>query len=176
MVSSIIGIWPLKTVNLLGKPFHMADHIQDKNLFQASVIWLNGKKGMITSSEVNGTIHVETAAVFGGKGKPWTPEHLFLGSLSSCFMSTFLGIAERLKLSIDGLSCRVSGVAEMVNGRPSFTRIDVYPDIYIEGEGNEKKAHLALQKTHKECLVTNSISSHINYHSSIRLTNELKEA
>lgn len=154
----------------------MVNHFENKNLFQASVTWLNGKKGMLTSSEVNGSIHVETAAVFGGKGKPWTPEYLFLGSVSSCFMSTFLGIAEKLELSIDGLSCRVSGVVERVNGRFSFTRIDVYPDIFIEGQGNEKKAHLALQKAHKECLISNSINSEINYHSSIRLSSDLQEA
>ncbi len=154
----------------------MSQQSENKNLFQASVFWLNGKKGMITSSEVNGTIHVETAAVFGGKGQSWSPEHLFLSSLSSCFMSTFLGYAEKLMLSIDGLSCRVSGVVEMVNGRLSFTRIDLYPDIYIERAENEKIAHLALQQTHKQCLISNSINSEINYHSSIRLSNDLIEA
>ncbi len=154
----------------------MAQQSENTNLFQASVIWLNGKKGMITSSEVNGTIHVETAAVFGGKGKSWSPEHLFLSSLSSCFMSTFLGCAEKLMLSIDGLSCRVSGVVEVVNGRLSFTRIDMYPDIYIERAENEKIAQLALKQTHKQCLISNSISSEINYHSTIRLSNDLIEA
>lgn len=154
----------------------MSDKQQDKNLFQASVIWLNAKKGMITSSEVNGSIQVETAAVFGGKGKPWTPEHLFLGSISSCFMSTFLQFAEKLDLTIDGLSCRVSGVVEMVNGRLSFTRIDVYPDIYVESTSDEKNAHLALQQAHKHCLVSNSINSEINYHSSVRFSHDLKEA
>lgn len=154
----------------------MTEQAQNKNLFQASVIWLNGKKGMITSSEVNGTIHVETAAVFGGKGKPWTPEHLFLGSISSCFLSTFLNFAEKWKLSIDGLSCRVSGVVEMVNGRLSFTRIDIYPDIYVECSEMERLAHQALQMVHKHCLVVNSLKAAINYHSTVRVSNDLQEA
>lgn len=154
----------------------MTENLPNKNLFQASVIWLNGKKGMITSSEVNGSIHVETAAVFGGKGKPWTPEHLFLGSISSCFMSTFLGFAEKAKISLEGLSCRVSGMVETVNGRPCFTRIDVYPDIYIDKQVHEKAAHQALLLAHKHCLVSNSINAEINYHSSVRLYSELQEA
>lgn len=149
---------------------------ENNNLFQASVIWLNEKRGMLTSSEVNGNIQVETAAIFGGKGKLWTPEHLFLGSISSSFMSTFLQFAEKYKLKIDGLSCRVSGIVESVNGRPCFTHIDVYPDIYIENAEDEKHAQLALHKTHRQSLVANSISSAINYHSSVRFSGDLQEA
>jgi peroxiredoxin-like protein len=149
---------------------------QNKHLFQASVIWLNDKKGLLTSSEAIGSIQVETPAVFGGKGKPWTPEHLFLGSISSCFMTTFLSFAERFKVPIEGLSCRVTGLVELVNGHFSFTKIDAYPDIYISDERHEKMAKQALQKTHKYCLIGNSVNAELNYHSSVRVMNDLKEA
>lgn len=154
----------------------MSDHPANKHLFQASIIWLNDKKGLLTSSEATGSIQVETPAVFGGKGKPWSPEHLFLGSISSSFMTTYLAFAEKFNVPIEGLSCRVSGLVELVNGRFSFTKVDAFPDIYIADPAHEKKAQLALQKTHKYCIIGNSIGTDINYHSSVRVVNDLKEA
>lgn len=154
----------------------MSDPSTNKHLFQASIIWLNEKKGLLTSSEATGSIQVETPAVFGGKGKPWTPEHLFLGSISSSFMTTYLAFAEKFEVPIEGLSCRVSGLVELVNGRFAFTKIDAFPDIYVSDVSYEKKAQLALQKAHRYCIIGNSIGTDINFHSSVRVVNDLKEA
>jgi len=54
--------------------------------FEVQLNWLEGKRGILSAKDTPGTIHVATPLEFGGEGKPWTPEHLFLSSISSCFM------------------------------------------------------------------------------------------
>ena len=48
-----------------------------------------GRKGILTAKDVKGCIEIATAPEFkGGVPDVWTPEHLFLGSLSSGFITT----------------------------------------------------------------------------------------
>jgi organic hydroperoxide reductase OsmC/OhrA len=110
---------------------------------------------------------VATPVQFGGEGKPWTPEHLFLSSISSCFMTTYLAFAHKLGFQISGLDCDSIGQVEIIEGKYKFTQIDLYPRIQINAEELRDKANSALEKTHKYCLITNSVNATVFYHSVI---------
>ena len=65
-------------------------------LFEVQLNWLTGTRGVLSAMDAEGTVRVGTPPEFGGSGKPWSPEHLFLSSVSSCFMSTYIVFAKKI--------------------------------------------------------------------------------
>ncbi len=138
-----------------------------KFLFEADLNWIEKKKGLLSATNVTGTIHVATPPAFGGEGNNWTPEHLFLGSISSCFMSTFLAFAEKMDLSVSHFACPVIGQVTIQEGKYKFLTIDLYPRIIIADESLRDKAVTALEKTHQYCIISNSVNAEVIYHSEV---------
>lgn len=138
--------------------------------FEVQLNWLSAKKGILFAKDAEGTIYVATPPKFGGEGKPWTPEHLFLSSVSSSFMSTYLAFAQKAGFQFSHFECNTIGQIEMAEGTYKFTNINLYPRIYIADESLREKAAAALEKTHKSCLISNSIRADIFYHSEIVVT------
>ena len=143
--------------------------------FEVSLNWLADTSGILSAKDANGTIHIGTPPAFGGEGKPWTPEHLFLASISSCFMTTYLAFAKKLHFGISHLECNAIGQIELINGRYKFTTIDLYPQIFIADEELREKANQAVEKTHRYCLISNSVNADIYYHTEVfyRPANEI---
>jgi peroxiredoxin-like protein len=135
--------------------------------FEVELNWIADTRGVLSAKDASGTIHVATAPDFGGQGKPWTPEQLFLSALSSCFMTTYIAFTKKLHFSISNLQCNTIGQIKIVDGRYKFTHINLYPKVFITDETVREKANLALEKTHKYCLISNSINATVLYHSEI---------
>ena len=74
----------------------------DAHFYNVDLSWSTDRKGILTSSELDQEIAVATPPQFP-KGMPniWSPEHLFTASVSSCFMTTFLSIAENSRLEFE---------------------------------------------------------------------------
>jgi peroxiredoxin-like protein len=138
-----------------------------KHLFQVQLNWLNDNKGLLSAKDAHGTLHVSTPPAFGGEGNPWTPEHFFLGAVSSCFMTTYLAFAKKLQFEFIDLECEAIGQIEVVEGKYKFTQIDLYPKVYLENEEIREKAAIAMEKAHKYCLISNSVNATVFYHSEI---------
>ncbi len=147
----------------------MAGKSEKHFLFEVQLNWLNETEGVLTATDVGGPIHVATPSAFGGVGKQWTAEHFFLSSIGSCFMSTYLAFAKKSGFQISHFECNTIGQIEIVNGKYKFTNINLFPKIYIDNEAYREKANLALEKTHKYCLITNSVNADVFYHSEILL-------
>jgi organic hydroperoxide reductase OsmC/OhrA len=145
----------------------MTGKTEKQFFFEVQLNWLEATRGILSSKEADGTLYVATPAKFGGEGKPWTPEHLFLSAISSSFMTTYLAFVRKLKFGISHLDCNAIGQIELVDGRYQFTNINLFPKIYIAEESIREKASLALEKTHKYCLISNSIGAKLFYHSEI---------
>ena len=135
--------------------------------FEVQLNWLADTRGILSAKDANGTVHVATPPKFGGEGKPWTPEHLFLSSISSCFMTTYLVFAKKLGFTISKFDCVAIGQIGIVNRKYQFTDINLYPKVYIIDETLREKANLAMIKTQKNSLVASSVNATIFYHSEI---------
>jgi len=138
-----------------------------KMLFEIRLDWLQDDRGILTSNEVKDTIRVALPPAFGGEKDQWSPEHLLLGAVSSCYMTTYLVFTRKLDFAISHFECHTIGTIEMVNGKYEFTTINVYPSIYIADELFREKAITAMQKTQKYCLVSNSLKTNIIYHGQV---------
>lgn len=136
-------------------------------VFDVRLDWLSDQKGILTANDAEGPIYVTTPPVFGGQEKGWSPEHLFLGSIASCFMSTYLFFTRKMKFQITHLECHAIGQIELVEGRLKFTHIGVFPTIYVSDVTLLEIADLAVLKAQKSCLVSNSISAEITYNGKV---------
>ena len=136
-------------------------------LFEVKLNWLAGSKGILSVNDVNIPVPVTASPEFGGEEKTWTPEHLFLSSISSCYMITFLAFARKLGLKISNFHCNTIGKIEIIEGKYKFTNINLFPKVYIAGEELREKAGIAMEKTHRHCLITNSVNADVFYHSEI---------
>lgn len=145
----------------------MAGKTDKQFLFEVQLNWRAGTSGILSAKDANGSIIVATPPPFGGEGNQWTPEHLFLSSISSCFMTTYLAFAKKLHFEIADFRCDAIGQIEIIKRKYKFTHINLYPIVYIAEESLRTKANLALEKTHRHCLVANSVNAIIFYHSQI---------
>ncbi len=136
-------------------------------LFDVQLNWLADKRGILSAKDVAGTLHVATPPVFGGEGKPWSPEHLFLGSISSCYMTTLLAFAQKLNVEISRFECEVIGQVALSEGKYKFTVINLYPKIVVAHEALREKMNQVVQKTNKYCLITNSVNAPVYYHTEL---------
>lgn len=141
---------------------------RDKQFFfEAKLNWLSGTRGLLNAKGAAGAIHVATPAAFGGEGNSWSPEHLFLSSIIGCFMSTFIAFTQKLDFDIVKLECSAIGQIEIVEGKYKFTHINLYPKLLVANNEVKERAKLALEKTQKYCLISNSVNAAILYHSQI---------
>ncbi len=135
--------------------------------FEVKLKWMASAKVILSSKHSNGVIYAGTAAEFGGDSNAWSAEDLFLGSVSACFVSTYLAFARKLNFTVTGLQCNIIGQIKVVKGKYHFTNINLFPEIYIASEVLRKKATQALEKTHQHCVIINSLNAAVIYHSQV---------
>jgi organic hydroperoxide reductase OsmC/OhrA len=140
----------------------------DAHFYNVNVTWNKDRKGMMCSPELNlnastdACIEVATPPQFP-KGIPgiWSPEHLFTAAVSSCFMTTFLSIAENSKLDFKSFACNSNGKLDQAEGKLQMTEVLIEPALTILKEEDREKALRILTKTEAACLITNSIKSKV---------------
>lgn len=128
--------------------------------YKVNLNWTGERKGEIFSPELDSRIDVATPPEFpkGIKGI-WSPEHLFTAAVNSCFMTTFLAIAENSKLEYTEFSCESEGLLDTVDGKYLMTEILLHPKLKLVNIADKEKAEKIFQKSEKACLISNSIKS-----------------
>lgn len=148
--------------------YHKTRNMKNEPLtFHTLIHWIGNKKGVLQADDVAGDIYVSPPKEFGGEGKDWTPEHLFLGAINSCFMSTLLTFARKYGVGITNFESVVTGQIEKVDGHYLFTQVDLYPKLHIIDEEQRGKAEQLLLTTSQHCLITASLSCRVVYHTEI---------
>ncbi|HAO45620.1 MAG TPA: OsmC family protein [Ferruginibacter sp.] len=136
--------------------------------FEVQLNHKEGRIGTLSAKDVTGTIEVATPPEFaGGVPDKWSPEHLFLSSLCSCLMTTFLAIAEKKRLQVCNFECSSIGQVKLYEGHLEFTTIDLFPKIFVETEADFTLANETLLKTYKHCIIANSIKSLLVHHGEV---------
>lgn len=130
----------------------------EPHYYNLSLDWTGDRKGLLHSVELNDTLEAATPPPFpGGIERTWSPEHLLTASVVSCFMTTFLAIAEKSRLPFLSFNCASSGKLEQVEGRFLMTEVILKPELKIQSEADAEKAERILHKAETACLITNSI-------------------
>lgn len=141
----------------------------DAHSYQVNLRWSSDRKGTICSPEIaeaapglNTCIEVATPPEFPkGIAGIWSPEHLFTAAVNSCFMTTFLAIAENSKLEFSNFSCQAKGKLEQLDGTFKMTEVQLEAHLSIAEEAQRERAERILQKSESACLISNSITSKV---------------
>lgn len=134
----------------------------EQHHYPVQVTWESGKQGQLGSSDGLPDVTVGSPPEFGGPGGLWSPEHLFVAAVASCYMTTYLAIAERSRLEVAGLEVPAEG--RLVQGedrRFSIDRVVLRPVIRIRDEGDREKAERIAHKSEEVCLITRSVRSEV---------------
>ncbi|HSI71351.1 MAG TPA: OsmC family protein [Gillisia sp.] len=135
----------------------------DPHTYNVDLTYLSQRKGEISSPELDQIIEVATPPEFPkGMAGIWSPEHLFTAAVSSCFMTTFLAIAENSNLEFISLTCPAKGILDKQDGKFAMTEVVLKPVLTIPNEAEREKAEKIMIKAEKACLISNSITSKIH--------------
>jgi organic hydroperoxide reductase OsmC/OhrA len=126
--------------------------------FKTGVSWIEAKAGML-SSDGKPTLRVASPPEFKGEGGVWTPEELFVASVETCHMATFMTFAGKRELPVLSYKSHANGVLEFVDGDYRFTRIVIFPTIVVANPAVEAEVASLLREAERHCLVANSIAS-----------------
>jgi len=132
-------------------------------IFTTDLHWSGDKFGVVSSHALK-SFSVSAPPEFGGPVGEWSPEHLFLSSITSCFMSTYLVFVNKMKIENTGFECTATGQVEIIDGKYKFTYIHIYPKAFVGNDDDVEKSKVAMEKTKKYCLISNSISAEIVQH------------
>ena len=142
----------------------------EAHYYNVNLNWVADRKGEMSSPELHNKIEVATPPQFPkGMEGIWSPEHLLTAAVSSCYMTTFLAIAENFKLEFKNFSCAAKGKLEQVDGKFLITEILLEPVLQIVHEADKEKAEKVLQKSEVACLISNSIKSKVSLITTIKL-------
>ncbi|ELR71904.1 hypothetical protein C900_02143 [Fulvivirga imtechensis AK7] len=140
----------------------------EPHFYNVNVTWSSHRKGVMHSPELNDEssknqhIEVATPPQFP-QGMPgiWSPEHLFTAAVSSCFMTTFLAVAESSKLAFKSFSCQSSGKLEKLDGKLQMSEVYIEPRVTIFDEDDFDRTIRILVKAETACLISNSITAKV---------------
>lgn len=135
--------------------------------YNVNLHWDKDREGLICSPEIqvyneDSCIRIATPPEFK-KGIPgiWSPEHLFTAAINSCFMTTFLAIAENFKLDFVSFNCSSKGKLESVDGKMMISEVVLIPDLKIPEANDLSLALKVLAKAESSCLISNSVKTRV---------------
>jgi len=131
-----------------------------KFIYKNSISWQGERKGLLFAVD-RPDIEVATPPEFRGHSEIWTPEDLFVASVNSCIMTTFLYYAEKQGLEFVSYTSEAEGVLEYREGRLIFSEIKVKPSVFVKQDSDIQKAKDIIELSKKNCLISNSIKCEV---------------
>ena len=105
-------------------------------------------------------LHVASPPEFGGPDDIWSPEHLYVASISTCLMTTFFAIADIARLGVISYSDEAMGHLQRGDDRLySMDRVILRPRVVVANAGDVARASRLLEKAEKVCLISRSVVS-----------------
>jgi len=126
--------------------------------YRVTTHWTQHKRGIVEGQTIPRTINFAAPPEFGGEPGLWTPEHLLVASVSTCFVSTFRAVAEASKVEFDGVEIETEGMIEKLEGGFRFTKITLRPQVLIHDEKDRERVGRLLEKAERVCLVSRSLA------------------
>ena len=143
--------------------------MQNTYTYNSHAHWTMHKRGILEAEEIPRTINFAAPPEFGGDPGLWTPEHLLLGAVATCYVSTFRAIAEHSKLEFGGMDVFVNGTMEKSDGGLRFMSITLRPAIVVLREEDRSRAQRVLEKAERACPISRSLSCRVELEAKIEL-------
>jgi peroxiredoxin-like protein len=129
--------------------------------YSTEVEWTGQRAGDLRAPGLP-SLQIDAPPEFKGHDGAWTPEHLFVASVNSCFLTTFLAIAENSKLEFVSFKAGAKGKLEKLDGQGfMMTEIVLRPRLVTRNARDAERAFRILEKAEKHCLISNSVKTKI---------------
>ena len=137
--------------------------MSNQHFYEVDLRWKEGRIGELSAANLSETIEVATPPEFPkGVSNIWSPEHLYAAAINSCFMTTFLSIAENSNLEFESFECKTIIKMERIDKQFLITEATIKPLIQlVDAEKDSKRAMRVFEMTNKHCLVTNSMKTKV---------------
>jgi len=132
-----------------------------------------GRNGVVRAEGVLPCISFSAPAEFLGEPGCWTPEHFLVAAVTSCFVSTFSGIAEKSRLEFATFNVDAEGVLGKEDGMWRFTEIKLRPVVTVLKEEDRDRAIRLLEKAEKACLIARSLQCKVVLFPAVKIKEEL---
>jgi peroxiredoxin-like protein len=116
------------------------------------------KHGIVEAESMPLSIQFAAPPEFGGEPGFWTPEHLLIAAVSTCYAATFRAVAEFSKLEFGALEVPIEGKMEKLESGLQFTRMVLRPTLTIHREQDRERASRLLEKAERACLIARSLA------------------
>lgn len=143
-------------------------------IYEVNLKWKGKTKGLLSSPVLPQNIEVATPPEFPkGIEEIWSPEHLFVASINSCLLTTFLSIAENSKLRFISFDSKAICNVAMVDGKHTITEIILQPKLVIPYSQKPERARHILEMSEKACLISGAIKATIRLEPEIIIEHNL---
>jgi peroxiredoxin-like protein len=99
---------------------------------------------------------------YGGPGDAWSPEHLLLASVQTCFLFTLRASAHLSNVTFASLELDAEGTVDRQERSTRFTSIVLRPRIVVPRGTDRERVLRLLEKSEKACLVSASLATPIH--------------
>jgi organic hydroperoxide reductase OsmC/OhrA len=147
--------------------------MENQYFYSTEIEWLGERSGELSAPELPDLV-IDAPPEFNGHKGSWTPEHLFVASVNSCFMTTFLAIAENSHFEFVSFRVGAQGKLEKREGQGfAITEITLRPRLILSEARHAERALRILQKAEKNCLIANSMKTQITLEPEVITTEDL---
>lgn len=131
--------------------------------------WTGNRSGEVEAEGVVQPLHFSAPPEFHGEAGPWSPETFFLAAANTCFLTTFVAIAEFSKLELAGLEVSAEAKLERVPGQGyRFTEVVLRPVVTLVQESDQERAQRLLEKAEKSCIVARALETPLRVEPTLR--------
>ncbi|MFV5701992.1 OsmC family protein [Flavobacterium sp. XS2P12] len=142
--------------------------------YEVNLKWKGKRKGLLSSPVLPQNIEVATPPEFPkGIEEIWSPEHLFIASINSCLLTTFLSIAENSKLQFISFDSKSICNVDMIDGKYTITEIILQPKLVIPYSQKPERARHILEMSEKACIISGAIKANIRLEPEIIIEHNL---
>ncbi|HTO35894.1 MAG TPA: OsmC family protein [Flavobacterium sp.] len=142
--------------------------MSQEHFYRVDLKWKEGRIGELSSPVLDTTIECATPPEFAnGVPNIWSPEHFYAGAINSCFMTTFLAIAENSRVEFERFECKTNIKLELIDRKYLITEAELFPKVKLKDSEQKDRMLRVIQKTKENCLVTNSMKTEVILNSEI---------
>jgi organic hydroperoxide reductase OsmC/OhrA len=129
--------------------------------YKANTAWSSARRGTLSASG-KPNIDVGSPPEFKGEPDIWAPEELFVGSVNTCMMLTFLTLAQAKGLTPLRYESETEGLLENIEGKYRITEVMVRPRVSLKDKAELELAHEVMETVEAQCFISNSIKSKVS--------------
>jgi peroxiredoxin-like protein len=149
--------------------------METKHIYEIRAKSTRVRSGVVASDEIPSPIVFSAPPEFEGEPHVWTPEHFFIASVVTCYVSTFSGMSDLSRFPFVSLEVEANGVIEKDTNGWKFTEIRLHPTLKVAHEEDRERGMRLLEKAERNCLIARSIAARISLAASIKVTPQLAE-